>query len=176
MEELYENKTKYSEKLYNIFLNAYREEYASSENLLMIYNIGFFGICCIFAFIEKLILLGVVIIVGLMIYVWYKIIRPTIREEKTRKGPKLKGNFINTYKFYKNYFKVENPEGQAQVLYFKIYRVVETRDYYYIYISRENAFVMSKNSFTKGSSLEFTNFIKKKVLIKYKNRINKNKP
>ena len=174
MEELFENKTKYSEKLYNIFVQAYREENAAYERGYIIFNLSFFGLCMIFAFIEKEILLGVAIFVGLLIYLWFKIIRPAIREQKQRKSPMLSGNYVNTYKFYKNYFDVENPDGKARIMYMKIFRMVETKEYYYIYLSREYAFIISKIGFTKGNNLDFATFMKKKLFTKYKNRI-KNK-
>lgn len=171
MEELFENKTKYSEKLYNIFLQEYKKEYAFSDNAFMIFNFVFFGICMILAFKENEIILGVAILIGLLIYFWFKLIRPATREKKTRKSPMLKGNFTNTYKFYNKYFEVENPQGKATTYYIKIYKIVETKEYYYIYISREYAFIVSKIGFTKGNALEFTEFMKKKLFTKYKNRI-----
>ena len=171
MEVLFENKTRFSEKTYNIFLKAYREEYALSDNLYMLFNLGFFGLCMIMAFIEKEIILGLLLLVGLGVYLWYKIIRPAVKEQKTRSSSKIKGNFMNTYKFYKNYFDVSNPEGEARTQYSKMYKVVETKEYYYIYISRENAFIVSKIGFSKGTAIDFSKFIKKKAFGKYKKRI-----
>ena len=174
MEKIFENKTKYSQKEYNIFLESYKKEYATSEYAYMIFYILFFGLCMIIAFKEGEILLGIALLIGLSVYLWYKIIRPAKLVEKDKKGPKVSGNFVNKYEFYNNYFKVENPEGKAQILYFKLYRVVETNSYFYIYISRQYAFIVSKLGFTKGSSKEFSEFMKKKLFLKYKNRINKN--
>ena len=171
---LFENKTKYTEDLYNIFLKEYKKEYASSENLFTGFNFFFFGICMFFAFKENELILAFAILIGLIIYFWYKFIRPATREIKTRKNPMLKDNFINTYKFYERYFDVENPKGKARTYYLKVYRITETQDYYYIYISREYAFIVSKTEFTEGNNIEFTTFIKKKLLGKYRNRM-KNK-
>ena len=171
MEELYENKTKYTRKEYDDFIKVHQQEYATSENAFTIFNILFFGMCMVFAFIEKEWILAIAILLGLLIYIWYKFIRPVKRAEKDINSEKLSGNFINTYKFYKSYFNVENPEGKAQIFYFKLYRVIETKDMYYIYISRDNAFILSKDSFTKGDKLEFAKFIKSKVRMKYRNRI-----
>ena len=132
MEELFENKTKYTKKEYEKFIKVHQQEYATSENAFTIFNILFFGMCMIFAFIEKETILGIAIIVGLAIYIWYKFFRMDKRVKKDIKSEKLSGNFINTYKFYKNFLKVDNPEGKAQIFYFKLYRIVETNDNYYI--------------------------------------------
>ena len=171
MEILFENKTKYSKKEYDIFLESYMKEYATSDYAYSIFNIVFFGLCMIFAFLEKELFLGVALLIGLGIYLWFKIVRANKLVEKTKKSLKVSGNFVNNYKFYKNMFKVENVEGKAEILYFKLYRVVETKEYFYIYISRQCAFIVSKNGFTKGSQEEFSKFIKKKAFTKYKNRM-----
>lgn len=172
MEKIFENKTNYSEKEYDIFLESYKKEFATSENVYIIIYTMFFGFCMILAFIEKEFLLGIALLIGLGIYLWYKIIRPNKLVEKTKKSQKVSGSFVNNYDFYQNYFKVENSEGKAQILYFKLYRVVETKDYFYIYISRRYAFIVSKAGFTKGNKVDFSKFIKKKVFTKYKNRMN----
>ncbi len=176
MEELYINKTKNTQKEYDLFLKSYQEEYAVSENLYTLFYLVFFTFCLIFAFCNGETLLGVLITIGLVIYIWYKFIHPIKRVNKEKKSDKITKKYTNTFKFYKNYFKVENPEGEAQIFYFKLYRVVETKTHFYIYISREYAFIVSKNGFEKGDSREFSKFIKKKSFNKYRNRINtKNK-
>ena len=161
MEKLFENKTKYTQK-----------EYAKSDYSFMMFNFIFFGICLIIAVIEKEFILALGLIIYLLVYFWFKVIRPIKAVEKDKKSHKMSGNFVNNYEFYKNYFKVENVDGKAQILYFKLYRVVETRTDFYIYISREYAFIVSKFGFTKGTSEEFSKFIKKKMFTKYKNRMN----
>lgn len=171
MEKRFENKTKYSQKEYDIFLESYKNEYATSENAYIVVYTTFFGFCMILAFIEKEFLLGIALLIGLLIYLWYKVIRPNKLVEKTKKSQKVSGSFVNNYDFYQNYFKVENSEGKAQILYFKLYRVVETKDYFYIYVSRQYAFIVSKAGFTKGNKEDFSKFIKKKVFTKYKNRM-----
>ena len=172
MEILFENKTKLSDKEYRVFLKSYQEEFSKSDIGYFIFNLFFFGMCMFFAFKENEKILGFALLIGLLVYVWAKIIRPTQSVKKDQKSQKLSGHFVNNYEFYKNYFKVQNSEGKAQIIYFKLYRVVETKAYFYIYISREYAFIVSKLGFTKGTPEEFSKFIKKKMFTKYKNRIN----
>ena len=172
MEPLFENKTECSQKDYDIFLEEYKKEFTTSDYAYILFYVVFFGICVFLAFSKKEFILGFVLLTGIIIYLWYKIIRPTNMVEKTKENQKLNGNIINNYIFYKNYFKVESTEGKTQFLYFKIYRVVETKEFFYIYITRQLAYIISKNGFTKGDKREFTNFLKKKVFTKYKNRIN----
>ena len=51
--------------------------------------------------------------------------------------------------------------------------MIEERDYYYIYITREHAFVVTKFGFTKGDSAEFSIFMRKRLRRKYKNKTKK---
>lgn len=172
METLFENKTKYSQEEYDAFLESYRKEYEKSDTAWILYYFIFFGACMLIAFIEKEIFLGIALLIGLLIYLWFKIIKPAKEVERDKKSHKVSGNFVNNYMFYKNIFKVENVDGKAQILYFKLYRVVETKTCFYIYISRQYAFIVSKSGFTKGTAEEFKQFLKKKMFTKYKNRIN----
>ncbi len=171
MEILFENKTKYTQKEYNLFTESYKKEYAKSDLSFMMFNFIFFGMCMVIAFIEKEFILALLLIIYLLAYFWFKIIRPIKDVKKDKKSNKMSGSFVNNYEFYKNYFKVDNVDGKAQLLYFKLYRVVETKTDFYIYISREYAFIVSKFGFTKGTSEEFSKFIKRKMFAKYKNRM-----
>ncbi len=168
MEELFKNKTKCTEKEYNRFLKSYEKEYALSELLWMIVYIAFWGFCLVLAFLNKEYLLSGILFIGILIYIWYKFIRPRRNVEKQKKSNKMINEYINTYKFYKHYFTSQNKEGKAQTMYFKIYKVIETKTHFYIYISKEYAFIVAKNGFEIGSSEEFKKFIKKKVFGKYK--------
>ncbi len=172
MEKLFENKTRLSMKEYNIFIESYKKEFAFTDYLYIFFYIAYFGLCMIFAFKQGKIILSILLLAGLCAFLWFKIIRTNKLVEKNKKSQKVSGNFVNKYEFYKNYFKVENPEGKAQVLYLKLYRIVETNTHFYIYVSRQCAFIVSKSGFIEGKSDDFSKFIKKKVFTKYRNRMN----
>ena len=88
MEKLFENKTKYSQKDYDIFIEAYKNEFAKSDYVFILFNIVFFGLCMILAFREKEIFLGLAILIGLGLYLWFRIIRQNLIVEKTKKSQK----------------------------------------------------------------------------------------
>ena len=46
----------------------------------------------------------------------------------------------------------------------RLFKVFETKDYFYLYIDDENAVLVSKNGFKLGTAEEFSEFIKKKCL------------
>ena len=117
MEELFVNKTKYTQKVYEIFMKDHIDENSFSEKAYFLFYMVFFGTCMSIAFFEKETLLGIGILVGLIIYLWFKLIRPVMKHKKQKKGEILNGHFVNTYKFYKNRIKVSNPDGEAVIYY-----------------------------------------------------------
>ena len=171
MEPLFENKTDCSQKDYDIFLESYKNEFATSDYIYIIVYIIFFGICIFLAFSKKEYILGIALIAGLCIYLWFKLFRIAKLVEKTKESQKNGKFFVNKYAFYKNFFTIESTQGNTQFLYFKLYKIVETKEYFYIYVTREFAYIVSKDGFIKGNKEEFSKFMKKKVFTKYKNRI-----
>ncbi len=175
MEELFQNKTKYTEKEYKLFLESYKEEYALSDILYIIFYIAFFIFFFIVGIVSKEYLVSVAMFICLIIYIWFKFFRTKKKIEKEKESPKIKEAYITTFKFYKRFFRVQNKDGKAQVWYLKMYKVVETDTHFYIYISRDYAFIISKKGFINSTSREFGEFIKKKAWGKYKKQITDNK-
>ena len=169
-EELFKNETKCTQKEYEKFLKIQEKEHQVSELLYTLFNFGFFSMCLVIAFINKEYKLSIIILIGLLIYGWYKFIRPMQKIKKEKNSPKLKNEYINTYKFYKHYFTTENNDGKAQTYYVKIYKVIETETHFYIYISKEYAFIVSKEGFIEANYEDFRKFIKQKVKINYKEK------
>ncbi len=172
MEPLFENKTKCTDKEYDKFLETYQKEYALSDRINTIFYLIFFIFCIIFAIKEKEIILSVVLVVAMIIFIWYKFVRPYNIIKKSQEKSSMQ-KYICNYKFYKNNFTVNAPDGKATIYYHKLYKIIETNTHFYIFITKENGFIVSKKGFTKGEVKEFPKFISSKVLFKYKNRIDK---
>lgn len=166
MDELFKNKTKCTQKEYDEFMKVQEQEGAVSNLLYTFFNFAFFTMCFVLAIINKEYIPSVLLFLGLVIYGWYKFIRPKKQIEKNTR--KLEHEYINTYTFHKRYFTTENPDGKAETLYFKIFKVIETNTHFYIYISKEYAFIVDKDGFINSNSEEFKKFIQNKVKMKYK--------
>ena len=167
-EILFKNETTCTQKEYKDFLKVQEKEYALSEFL---YTFGYTIFFIIFGFIligSKDIGTGLIIILlGVLFFVyrnWY----PNYLKSKQKK--KVKNPLRNTYSFYKNYFTTSNKEGTSTTLYFRIHRVIETKNNFYIYLNKECAFVVSKNGFILGKGMDFSTFLRKKTRLKYKER------
>ena len=163
-EILFKNVTKYDSKNYNQFIQFHNKKYAFSINsyisimtILLIYwvilNIRQKNIPLIFLFIGLLI--------GLLLW---KIYFPMTRYQKTQKQLNNIKDAHYTFSFYNLYFKID----KKIIYYFKLYKVFETKDYFYLYINPDYAMLVSKNGFKIGTAEDFSNFIKKKCLLKYR--------
>ena len=166
--ELFQNKTRYSEKEYTIFLKSYQKEYSTINSISTLFYIVILVFCLIFAIHEKAVLLSITIAVILVCFTYFKFIWPNKRIKKEKIKPQIQKEFINTFKFYNRYFTISNPEGKSSIFYFKIYKVIETKTHYYIYITKDSALMLSKHGFIDCRSEDFRVFIKKHAVFKYK--------
>lgn len=164
MEELFKNKTKCTQKEYDKFLELQIDEFGISELIKQLLWIAFFIFCIVLSIIYKEYRLLGTIFLGVLIYIWFEVIRPIKNKDKQRE-------YTNIYKFYKYFFTIECPSGVSKIFYFKIYRVIETNTHFYIYISRENAALVSKKGFINSTPEEFKKFIHKRTMLKYKTKL-----
>ena len=74
---------------------------------------------------------------------------------------------INYYFFYEKYFKIKNKLGTSKLKYYKLYKVYETKEYFYLYIAKDYAFILDKNGFEIGSTKQFSQFMKHKMRFKF---------
>lgn len=170
MEKLFINKTTYSKDTYMEFLRFHSKTYSTSYMLYTIFWSFVILLSVYLAFASNYRIQGVVLTIALIAFMIYRIYRPKRNVEKELKSDKISDNNTNTFTFYNKYFATENKNGSFNFRYFMLYRVFETDKFYYLYISRENAFLISKDSFSYGTAEDFSNFIKKKCRLKYRLR------
>ena len=163
MKPLFKNVTIYNSKNYNQFIKFHEKKFSFSYNaynlamtILLIY-------CIVSTIIQKNIALMFVFLFMLAFIVLFRIYLPMKKYQKTQKKYKNNKQTSYTISFYKFYFSVD----ENTFSYFRLYKVFETKDYFYLYVDEENAVLVSKNGFKLGTLEDFTNFIKKKCLFKY---------
>lgn len=167
MKPLFKNITKYNKNNYNQFLEFHNNKFSFSYNFYTITMTILIIFCIILNIIEKNILFIFLFLAILVIFLLCRLYFPLKRCQKTQK--KYKDNNITncTYSFYKWYFTLNN----QTIYYAKLYKVFETKDYFYLYVNDESAALVSKKGFKLGTAEDFSNFIKKKCLFKYSNQI-----
>ena len=137
----------------------------------MIYTIFWslvFILCIYLSFSTDSRLQGVILTIVLICFILYRIYRPKIIVNKETKSDKLSTNNVNTFTFYEKNFKIENANGSFNFRYFMLHRIFETDDFFYLYVNKENAFLVSKKTFSYGTSKDFSEFIKRKCKFKYR--------
>ena len=164
MKPLFKNVTKYNKKNYEQFVEFHRKKYSFSYNLYTLIMSLLLLYCIVFNIqqhqLQLLALFLVLFIIWLVIRVYIPVQR--YKKNKTEFSKNQSASF--TFDFYKYYFTV----GKKTFYYFKLYKVFETEDYFYLYINEDFAALINKSGFKIGNAKDFSEFIKKNCFFKYK--------
>lgn len=171
MKKLFENKTTYTQDVYVDFLKFHNKTYNFSYMLYTIFWSAIFILCIYLSFGSDNRIQGVIITIILIAFIFYRIYHPKKIVDKEMNSDKMSDNNTNTFSFYDKTFEVKNKNGSFTYRYIFLHKVFETSDYFYLYVTKENAFLISKNTFSIGTSEDFSSFIKNKCKLKYKNKI-----
>ena len=163
MKPLFKNITKYNSKNYQKFVDFHNKKYSFSYNLYTIAMSILLIYCIVLNIVEKDFLLMLMFLILLALLLFFRIYLPNKRYNDTKKQYSKNKEISFTFSFYKHYFVLNN----KTFYYLKLYKVFETEEYFYLYVDEENAALVNKNGFKVGTSDEFTEFIKKKCLLKY---------
>ena len=168
MNELFKNETIYNKHEYNTFINDHRKRFGLSEDLYTILFTCLFIIFLLYLFINKVFITGIFVLLVFIIFLIYRFIQPINNINKDMNSKNIKQKYKNIYIFYKHYFKIVNQDIDEKVFYFKIYRILESDTNFYIYLMPRKAFIISKKGFVNGNSDDFSKFIRRKVIFRYK--------
>lgn len=162
MNPLFKNTTKYTEKSYQQFVNFHSNKFNLSYNSYTIIMIILIIYCIFYSIVQKTFLLSLLFIAMLIGYIIIRIYIPIRNYTKTKYKYENKSSYF-TFNFYKLFFEID----KTRIYYFKLHKVFETKDYFYLYIDDDTAFLVSKSGFKIGTSADFSEFIKKKCMFKY---------
>lgn len=167
MKPLFRNVTKYNAKNYNQFIKFHGEKFNFSYNMYTIVMSVLLIYCIILNIIQKNIPFILLFLAMLILIFLFRMYFPMKRYQKTKKQYSKNKETSISFTFYKFYFSV----SKKTFPYSRLYKVFETKDYFYLYIDDENAVLVSKNGFKLGTAEEFSEFIKKKCFLKYKKEV-----
>lgn len=163
MKPLFKNITKYTKKSYDEFLIFHKNKYGLRYIILTSIITALIIYCSISSFISKQYVLGLVFILLIIAFLEYRIYLPIYRYKNAFKKKNEKDKNVFTFSFYNNYFKIDN----EKIYYFSLHKIFETEDFFYLYITKENAALVNKKGFKIGNPDSFSEFIKKKCKFKY---------
>ena len=163
MKPLFKNVTRYTQKNYQQFVRFHNNKfnarymlYTFIMSLLILY-------CVILNVLQKNIWFVLIFILILLGFLFIRICIPSIRYKKACNQYKNGKSDTFAFTFYNHFFTI----GKIRYYYFKLHKVYETKDYFYLYFDEDNAALVSKNGFKLGKPNDFSDFIKKKCLLKY---------
>ena len=168
MKLLFKNTTKYTKKNYDEFLKFHSEHY---KYWYLLYTL--FISCIIISFIViqvkvHNISISFIFCIVLTFFILWRIFHPISEVKKEYESETIQNEKSYTFKFYENKFYVLNLRSISEAKYSCLYRVFETDTFFYLYIDKKHSLLLEKNCFTKGTSDDFSAFIKKKCWYKYK--------
>ena len=166
MQILFKNKTKYTKQAYNSYLHFHQEKYGYKYKFMTILIIMLLAFCIICNLKYSNFLTSFLILIALIIFVIYRFFYPKVKIQKELKTEKFKKEKEFVFTFYENYFVISNEKLSEKIKYWKLYKVFENSDFFYLYIDKEHAFLLNKRCFLKGDPSKFMQFIKKKIKFK----------
>ena len=110
--------------------------------------------------------LAFIFILTLICFLLWRIFHPIkeVKDEFESKKIQKESTFI--FRFYKKYFTISDSNNFEKIKYWKLYKIYETNDFFYLYINKDHAFLLEKNTFTKGDISTFYIFVKRKIWFK----------
>jgi len=165
---LFKNTTIYNKKIYINFNNFHINKFGFKYDIYTLLLAILFLYCIVIIFKNKVYYLGFLFILGLISFIIWRLFRPIITFKKEVNSRKIVKHQKFTYCFYNYFFDILNDNKKSSLSYFRIRKIFETDNEFYLYLDKTHALLLDKSSFTIGTSEEFSKFIKKKCWYKYK--------
>ena len=169
MNLLFKNRTKYTKECYQEFLEFHNKKFGFSSNLYTLIVILLIAFCAVIQAKGGHKQITFVFLLFFILFIAWRIFHPIKEIKNEYNSTKIKKEATFIFRFYKNYFTISDGIQIEKWYYWKLYKVFETTDYFYIYIDRKYAFLVRKSGFSSDVVEDFTKFLKKKCFLKYRN-------
>lgn len=167
MKKLFENTTTYTLEEYKKFVRFHNKKYNSKYNFYTLLILFLIIFCAVSQISYGNITLGIVFILVAIIFILYRFFYPYLFVKKEAKSDKVQKQLTNTYTFYDKYMQIKNNKQNIKLKYYKLYKVFQTTENFYLYLNKNYSFVLSKNNFSIGNANDFHKFIKKKLWFRF---------
>ena len=102
----------------------------------------------------------------LIVFCFYRFFYPIKKVKNELETEKFKKEKEFTFTFYEKYFVISDKKISEKIKYWQLHKVFETKDFFYLYINKDHAFLLDKTTFIKGNTFNFFRFLKKKTWYK----------
>lgn len=166
MKILFKNTTKYTKENYNAFIEFHQNKYGVKTLI----KIGLIFLCLIYIVFLNIIkgnwkLILILLVFGGLIYIFNNL---RIQKQTNNNKKTIKKQREFTFYFYEKYIKIKCGRKFDRIKYFELYKIFETKEYFFLYTDEEHSLIISKDGFEIGTSKEFAEFIRRKKPLKYK--------
>ena len=166
MEILFKNKTKYTKQIYQKYLEFHQNKFGLKYKFITILVFLLLSFCFIINLKYSNYNTAFVFIIALISFFIYIFFAPTKKIQKELKTEKFEKEKEFTFTFYNNFFVISDKKNSEKIKYWKLYKIYETKEFFYLYINKSHALLLDKSSFSKGNISEFFKFIRKKIWYK----------
>lgn len=179
-ESIFINETQLNEKMINDFYKFHRRKIRRSDFIsllfcgfvLIIIGIKYLleGSDYFFGLIFNIIFNALLISLGIYLWAYALKYQKYDRKESKKIYDDDISTYINYYYFNDERAIIKNKIGTTERTYECLEAIYETKEFYYILITKNSGYVMKKDSFKKGNEEDFHKFIKEKMGKNYKKR------
>ena len=142
---LFENTTKYTKTTYDTFLAFHSKKYHFSYTLCTALVVAFILFALVLQIKYHNYTLAFIFCCGMTAFVLWRFFRPISDISKEYKSEKIKKEKEFTFKFYDNFFMVEDDKQFSK-----------------LYLDKNHSFLLNTTCFKKKNPSDFSTFIKKK--------------
>ncbi len=165
---LFTNTTQYTKDVYNEFLGFHSHKYHFTYVTYTVAVTAFILFGLILQVKYHNLSIAILLCCGLTGFILWRYFRPISTVKKEYESEKIRQEQKFTFKFYQKYFTIEDNKQYSNFKYYRLYKAFETPSFFYLYIDKTHAFLISKACFKKNNPEEFSKFIKKKCWWCYK--------
>ena len=166
---LFKNTTQYNKSIYEKYVEFHNKKYSFSYRCYTLFVVAIILFCLISQVQYDNFSVAFLFCCILTAFVLWRVLHPASVISKELKSDNIQNEKIFTFKFYDKFFTVEDNKQYSKLKYYKLYKVFEVDDFFYLYIDKTHAFLLDKSKFKNDASPEFSKFIKKKCWWCFKN-------
>ncbi len=165
---LFKNTTKYNGAIYIEFLQFHEKKYGLKYTLYTILIIVLLLFLVIMQIKFHRIDTAIIICFVITCFFLWRYFHPASEVAKDFKSEKIQNEQEFTFLFYEKHLKVRDKLQSYRIKYHQLYKVFETPTFFYLYLDKTHSLLLNKETFSIGSSDEFSDFIRKKCWYKFK--------
>ena len=163
MKPIYENTTTYT---YEQIKDYYHYTFFIKHRISLIAFCTYMGLFFIFSIIMfciKNFSIGIPFFILSIVIVGIRLSYPTIFSKRIIRNASLSNTLKNTFTFQDTSFQVSNAMDNTEVEYSKLVSIEEYNNMYYLYLDKDNAYLIDQSQFSIGENSSFYSFLYDKI-------------